>query len=536
MRCLLIYPKFPRTFWSFERVLELVGRKVLVSPLGLPTVAALLPDSWEFKLVDRNIRPVTEDEWAWADIVLLSAMIVQRADMADQISEAKKRGKPVAVGGPYPTSVPEDMERAGADYLVLDEAELTLPLFLEALEKGETGGTFTAEGEKPDVTSTPVPRFDLYELEAYDTMAIQYSRGCPFLCEFCDIITLYGRRPRTKSPQQILAELDLLYELGWRRSVLMVDDNFIGNKKNAKQMLRELLEWQKEKGYPFTFNTEASIDLAEDKELMRLMVACNFDSVFLGIETPDEEALTITRKYQNTRKPMADSVQSLIEHGLRPMGGFIIGFDGEKRGAGDRIVQFINDTAIPTANFSMLQALPNTALWDRLTKENRLLNTDSDINQTSLPNYVPQRPMEELAHEYVEAFAAVYDPDRYLDRVYQCFLKLGPPGKQGSSSELVFPSWIEVRALLILMWRQGIVRGTRWKFWHHLFSIGIRNGVVLPHYVAVCAHYEHFIEYRDIVRSEIEGHLDHLRRADVDQNVADKEASAHHPVLETMDA
>ncbi|MCS5566372.1 MAG: B12-binding domain-containing radical SAM protein, partial [Methylococcales bacterium] len=410
MRCLLIYPKFPRTFWSFERVLELVGRKVLVSPLGLPTVAALLPDSWEFKLVDRNIRPVTEDEWAWADIVLLSAMIVQRADMADQISEAKKRGKPVAVGGPYPTSVPEDMERAGADYLVLDEAELTLPLFLEALEKGETGGTFTAEGEKPDVTSTPVPRFDLYELEAYDTMAIQYSRGCPFLCEFCDIITLYGRRPRTKSPQQILAELDLLYELGWRRSILMVDDNFIGNKKNAKQMLRELLEWQKEKGYPFTFNTEASIDLAEDKELMRLMVACNFDSVFLGIETPDEEALTITRKYQNTRNPMADSVQTLIEHGLRPMGGFIIGFDGEKRGAGDRIVQFINDTAIPTANFSMLQALPNTALWDRLTKENRLLNTDSDINQTSLPNYVPQRPMEELAHEYVEAFAAVYDP------------------------------------------------------------------------------------------------------------------------------
>ena len=507
MRCLLIYPKFPKTFWSFERVLRLIGRKVLVSPLGLITVAALLPDSWEFRLVDRNIREVTDSEWEWADIVLFSAMIVQRVDMIDQIRLAKSYGKSVAVGGPYPTSVPEDMEHAGADFLVLDEAEITLPLFLDALEHGETQGVFHADGEKPDISSTPVPRFELLDLDAYDTMALQYSRGCPFLCEFCDIITLYGRRPRTKQPQQVMAELDRLYELGWRRGILIVDDNFIGNKKNAKQMLRELEKWQQQHGFPFSFMTEASIDLAADKELMRLMVACNFDSVFLGIETPDEDSLQLTRKYQNIRNSMTESVDAIVDHGLRPMGGFIMGFDGEKDGAGERIVQFIEQTAIPTANFSLLQALPNTALWDRLKKEGRLLKTDSDINQTSLTNFVPQRPVENLAREYVEAFTVVYDPVLYLDRVFRCFLKLGSPVKIESSSRPVFPTWKEIRALFIIVWRQGLMRRTRWKFWHHAINILWSNAVVLPHYLAVCAHYEHFVEYRDIVRQEIESQL-----------------------------
>ncbi|MBD1942273.1 B12-binding domain-containing radical SAM protein, partial [Coleofasciculus sp. FACHB-712] len=319
MRVLLLYPLFPKTFWSFEKVLELVNRKVLLPPLGLVTVAAILPQEWEFKLVDRNVRSVTEDEWEWADLVILSAMIVQKEDLLDQIREAKRRGKAVAVGGPYPTSVPDEATNAGADYLILDEGEITLPMFIKAIARGDKSGIFRSNGEKPDVTTTPVPRFDLLEFDAYDTMSVQFSRGCPFQCEFCDIIVLYGRKPRTKTPEQLLAELEYLYQLGWRRSVFMVDDNFIGNKRNVKLFLQELKTWQAEHQYPFSFNTEASVDLAQDQELMDLMVECNFNAVFLGIETPDEASLQMTKKFQNNRTSLADSVETITRAGLRVM-------------------------------------------------------------------------------------------------------------------------------------------------------------------------------------------------------------------------
>ena len=504
MRALLIYPIFPPTFWSYEKILELVNRKVLLPPLGLVTVAAILPQEWEFKLVDRNIRTVTEEEWKWADIVILSGMIVQKEDLLEQIKEAKRWGKLVAVGGPYTTSVPQDAKMAGADFLILDEGEITLPMFVEALERGETSGTFRAT-DKPDVTETPIPRFDLLEFDAYDSMSIQFSRGCPFQCEFCDIIVLYGRKPRTKTPTQLLKELDYLYELGWRRGVFMVDDNFIGNKRNVKLLLRELKVWQAEHQYPFRFNTEASVDLAADQELMDLMVDCYFDAVFLGIETPDEESLQLTKKFQNTRTSLSDSIEKIIRAGLRPMAGFIIGFDGEKKGAGDRIIRFAEQTAIPTTTFAMLQALPNTALWHRLEKEGRLRdNKDGNINQTTLINFIPTRPLQDIAREYVEAFWTLYDPECYLDRAYRCFLKLGSP-KCHPPSQL--PSWIDVRALAIVIWRQGIKRKTRWKFWHHLFGIFKNNPGVWEHYLTLCAHNEHFLEYRQIVRDEIETQL-----------------------------
>jgi len=337
MRILLIYPQFPKSFWSFEKVLELVNRQVLLPPLGLVTVAGILPQEWEFKLVDRNIRAVTEEEWEWAEVVILSAMIVQKKDLLDQIQEAKRRGKRVACGGPYPTSVPYEATDAGADYLILDEGEITLPMFVEAIQRGETAGIFRAGGEKPDVTTTPIARFDLLELDAYDSMSVQFSRGCPFQCEFCDIIVLYGRKPRTKAPAQLIAELDCLYKLGWRRSIFMVDDNFIGNKRNVKLFLKELKVWQAEHQYPFSFNTEASVDLAQDQELMDLMVECNFNGVFLGIETPDEASLQLTKKFQNNRTSLSESVEAITRSGLRVMAGFIIGFDGEKnwRGCAD---------------------------------------------------------------------------------------------------------------------------------------------------------------------------------------------------------
>jgi radical SAM superfamily enzyme YgiQ (UPF0313 family) len=504
MRVLLLYPQFPKTFWSFEKILELVDRKVLLPPLGLITVAAILPQEWEFKLVDHNVREITAAEWDWAEIVILSAMIVQKQDMLALVREAKRRGKRVAVGGPYPTSLPDDALDAGADYLILDEGEITLPLFVDAIQQGKPYGIFRSQGEKPDVTNTPVPRFDLLELDAYDSMSVQFSRGCPFQCEFCDIIVLYGRKPRTKTPQQLLAELECLYQLGWRRSIFMVDDNFIGNKRNVKLLLQDLKGWMADHQYPFAFNTEASIDLAQDQELMQLMVECNFNAVFLGIETPDAESLQLTKKYQNTRNSLADAVWSINRTGLRVMAGFIIGFDGEKTGAGDRIVNFVEQTAIPTALFGILQALPNTALWHRLEKEGRLLSNKGDGNQMTLMNFIPTRPVEEIAREYIDTFCTLYEPNRFLDRVYRHFLHMAPTPCQAPAQ---MPSLVDLKALATVIWRQGFKRNTRWKFWHHLFGILRQNPGVWEHYLTVCAHAEHFIEFRQLVRAQIEAQL-----------------------------
>lgn len=506
MRVLLLYPLFPKSFWSFDKALELIGRKVSLPPLGLITVAAILPQTWEFRLVDRNIRFETEDDWAWADLVIVSGMIVQKPDLLHVIREAKRRGKPVAAGGPYLTSVPEAAQEEGVDFLVLDEGEITLPLLVEALERGETSGVFRANGEKPDVTTTPIPRYDLLDLKAYSDMSVQFSRGCPFQCEFCDIIVLYGRKPRTKTPAQLLAELQYLYDLGWRRSIFVVDDNFIGNKRNVKLLLRELGPWMAERGYPFRLSTEASVDLAQDQELIDLMIAANFNAVFLGIETPDTDSLSLTQKFQNTRNSLIEAVEKINRSGLRVMAGFIIGFDGEKSGAGSRIVDFVEATAIPQAICSMLQALPSTALWHRLKKEGRLLEAveEANIHQTTLTNFIPTRPLEELAREYINCFWQLYEPERYLGRVYRHFLNMKPtPHKK----KFRMPELTDIRGLLILCWRQGFKRNTRFQFWRQLFSIARHNPGVFESYLINCAHLEHFLDYRQIVRDQIEAQL-----------------------------
>ncbi|MDJ0648864.1 MAG: DUF4070 domain-containing protein [Xenococcaceae cyanobacterium MO_188.B19] len=500
MRVLLLYPRFPKSFWSFEKTLALVDCQALLPPLGLITVAAIFPQEWDYQLVDRNIEEVTDEQWEWAELVVLSGMIVQKDDLLAGIKEAKVRGKAVAVGGPYATSLPDEVEEA--DYLILDEGEITVPLFLEALARGETQGKFRSE-EKADVTQTPVPRYDLLKLDAYDNMSVQFSRGCPFQCEFCDIIVLYGRKPRTKSPQQLIAELEYIYNLGWQKGVFIVDDNFIGNKRNVKLLLKELKVWMEEKNYPFTFDTEASVDLAKDPELLELMVDSGFKKVFLGIETPDESSLALTQKFQNTRNPLTDSVDTITKAGLQVMAGFIIGFDGEKAGAGDRIVRFVEQTGIPMAMFSMLQALPNTALWHRLEKEGRLLNQEGNINQTTLINFVPTRPIEEIAREYVDSFWRLYDPEVYLDRVFNYFMKLGIPRyyrKRRMDSKSIV-------ALLTICWRQGVVRSTRWKFWYNLSQVVKRSPRLLTSYFIVCSYLEHFTEYRQIVRDKINAQL-----------------------------
>jgi len=514
MRTLLIYPEFPKTFWSYEKILELVNRKVLLPPLGMVTVAALLPQHWEFKLADRNVREVTEAEWNWAELVIISGMIVQKADMAVQMAKAKQRGLPVAVGGPFASSTPDAPELDLADFKILDEGEITLPLFIEAIEKGETKGRFSSEGEKPDVTGTPIPRFDLLELDAYDSMSVQFSRGCPFQCEFCDIIVLYGRKPRTKTPEQLVGELQYLYDLGWRRSIFLVDDNFIGNKRNAKLLLPAIKEWQIEHGYPFSFATEASVDLASDEEMMLMMAESRFDSVFLGIETPDEGSLETAKKLQNMRSSLEESVDRITSYGIRVMAGFIIGFDGEKTGAGQRIVEFVSRTGIPAAMMGMLQALPNTGLWHRLEKEGRLVQDKSSakgVNQTNLLNFVPTRPIREIATEYVDAFCALYEPNAYMDRVYHYYLKVGEPRWQKylkpADAKAKLPSWTDVRALGIVVWRQGIKRDTRGRFWRYMFGIARKNPSQLEQFLVVLAHNEHFMEYRSVVTMEIEGQL-----------------------------
>ncbi|MFM7218671.1 MAG: B12-binding domain-containing radical SAM protein [Nodosilinea sp.] len=512
MNILLVYPRFPKSFWSFDKTLELVNFKAQLPPLGLVTVAAILPQTWNFKLVDRNVRAVQPEEWQWADIVLVSAMIVHRVDFLEAIQTAKGYGKPVAVGGPYPTALPQEALAAGADFLILDEGEITLPMFVAAVERGDSHGTFRSNGEKPDVTGTPIPRYDLLELDAYAEMSVQFSRGCPFQCEFCDIIVLYGRKPRTKAPQQLLAELQCLYDLGWRRSIFMVDNNFIGNKRNVKLLLQAMKPWMEERGYPFSFATEASVDLAQDPELMQMMVDCNFGTVFLGIETPDDDSLTLTRKFQNVRDPLSESVVAIARAGLRVMAGFIIGFDGEKPGAGQRIYQFVEQTAIPTAMVSMLQALPDTALWHRLEKEGRLLGQSADINQATLMNFVPTRAIEEITEEFIQTFWDLYDPLTALNRTFRHFLMLGEAQRrnyQNRTTSAGAPdiNWVTIRAFLIVVWRQGIKRKTRLRFWLNLAVMLWRYPAVAANYVSVCAQAEHFLDFRQIVRANIETQL-----------------------------
>jgi radical SAM superfamily enzyme YgiQ (UPF0313 family) len=504
MKVLLLYPRFPQTFWSYNRFMEMAGLKASIPPLGIITVASLLPEDWEIRFHDRNVTEEIDADWEWCDIVILSAMLAQKQDFLAQIQKAVQLGKKVAVGGPYPTSVPEAALNAGAHYLILDEGEITVPHFLEAIAKGERQGVFRAV-EKPDVTKSPIPRFDLLKRDSYLMMAIQFSRGCPFNCEFCDIISLYGRKPRTKEPSQTLAELQTLYDLGWRGSLFIVDDNFIGNQRNVKRLLRELIPWMQERNYPFTFLTEASVNLAEDAQLLDLMAKAGFYGVFLGIETPDQDSLQVTRKLQNTRNPLVEACRTINQAGLLIYAGFIIGFDGERAGAGDRIRAFVEETGIPQPMLGVLQALPNTALWQRLTQEQRLLESLGAVevgDQNSLMNFTPTRPMAEIAKEYVDALWTMYEPKNYLKRcLQQCLNITANPKLQ---QNMYFPPGKGLRLVAQLIWHQGIRHSEiRAQFWQQLWIILRTKPQFLNMYLGLCAAGEHFWEYRTLARQRI---------------------------------
>ncbi|WP_299491210.1 B12-binding domain-containing radical SAM protein [Acaryochloris sp. IP29b_bin.137] len=508
MKALLLYPQFPQSFWSYDRFMEIAGLKTVIPPLGIITVAALLPPDWEIRFRDRNVACETEADWEWCDLVILSAMLVQKPDFLLMIQKAVRLGKTVAVGGPYPTSVPQDSLDAGANFLVLDEGEMTIPQFLTALNQGETHGVFRSL-EKPDVTQSPMPRFDLLQHEKYLMMAIQFSRGCPFNCEFCDIISLYGRKPRTKEPHQVLSELQTLYDLGWRGSLFIVDDNFIGNQRNVKRFLRELIPWMKEHHYPFTFITEASVNLAEDDELLNLMGEAGFYAVFLGIETPDQDSLQVTRKLQNTRNPLVEACQKINDAGLLIYAGFILGFDGERSGAGERIQTFVKETSIPQPMLGILQSLPNTALWERLKKERRLIGEEGHPtgDQNTLMNFVPTRPIAEIAKEYVEGFWTMYEPQNYLRRCLDQCLNIRSLRRQRQTMQ--FPLGKGLRLVAQIFWYQGIRRPeTRRQFWNQLWIILLKKPQMLNMYLGLCAAGEHFWEYRVLARERIAQQLD----------------------------
>ncbi|MBO4227369.1 B12-binding domain-containing radical SAM protein [Bradyrhizobium neotropicale] len=419
---LMLYPRFVAdSFWSFGESCKLMGVRRPAAPLGLISVAAMLPVHWTVRLVDCNTASLTDDDLAWADVVFTGGMLPQQADTLRLIELCRSQDKPVVVGGPDPTSSPHIY--AAADFQVLGEAEGVIGEFIAAWKSGARSGVFTAPKFQADVTKTPVPRFDLLNFEDYLYLGVQYSRGCPFTCEFCDIIELYGRVPRSKTTPQMLAELDALYEMGYRGHLDFVDDNFIGNKKSLKLFLPELAAWQRAHDYPFEFSTEASINLADDRELLEMMAAANFFGIFVGIESPDPATLAATKKKQNTRRDIAESIHRIYGAGMLVTAGFIVGFDSEKVSIADAMVDFIEEAAIPVCMVGLLYALPNTQLTRRLAREGRL-HPNHDMGPTiggdqctDGINFDPTRPLRDILMDYRQILESVYHPAAYASRV-----------------------------------------------------------------------------------------------------------------------
>lgn len=496
MRALLVQPEFPVTYWGFQHGLPLAGRKVSLPPLGLLTLAALLPEDWELRLVDLNAEPLLEEDLAWAEVVLTGGMRVQADSIHEVVARARAAGRKVAVGGPAPTTDPAPY--AAADVVFQGEAEGRIEALLAALEGRGPRLLEAPLDRKPDVTSVPVPRYDLLDLGHYASMSMQLSRGCPYSCEFCDIIEIFGRVPRVKSGSQALSELDTLRRLGWVGSVFVVDDNFIGNRRAVKALLPELSRWQGAHGYPFELYTEASVNLAADDDLMDAMVRAGFSSVFLGIETPSPEALAGAHKTQNLKLELHEAVDVLCRRGLEVMGGFIVGFDEDDPGACERQWAFIADSPIPLAMVGLLTALPGTALWRRLEGEGRLRG-DSSGDQFGRPNFDPAMDEATLLSGYARLMGRLYTVDAYYDRCERFVERAAPlPGRRP----------VRVRDLLTLVrttLRVGLGSRAWRRYWRLMWRTVTRARHALPWAVAHAVMGEHMIRYtREDVLPRIE--------------------------------
>jgi radical SAM superfamily enzyme YgiQ (UPF0313 family) len=414
MHALLAYPEFPDTFWSFKHALRFIRKSAAHPPLGLLTVAALLPPAWKMRLVDMNVRPLGDEDLAWADVVFVSAMGIQRESAQLLIARCRQHGVRVVAGGPLFTAEPDQFP--DVDHLVLGEAEVSLPRFLEDLDSGHPRHVYAA-AEYADLRTSPSPKWQLLDLERYGTMSIQYSRGCPFDCEFCDITALFGRRPRTKSSRQILDELDTLYELGWRGGVFFVDDNLIGNKARLKSELLPALIERRQRKPGFEFNTQVSINLADDEPLMSMLVAAGFDMVFVGIETPNEESLAECSKRHNLGRDMKSDVRRMQRAGLQVQGGFIVGFDSDTISTFERLTEFIQSTGIVTAMVGLLQAIPGTRLYERLKRAGRLVEQASGYSVDGTTNVVPVMDLALLRARYAKLLRRLYSPKNYYQRI-----------------------------------------------------------------------------------------------------------------------
>jgi radical SAM superfamily enzyme YgiQ (UPF0313 family) len=496
-RVLLVSPRIPTTYWSYKYALPFVRKKALLPPLGLLTVAGMLPEDYELRLIDMNVEALRREDIEWADMVFLSAMIVQQKSFEQVVALCRECATPVVAGGPYPTSSFQTIE--GVDHFVLDEAECTLPEFLKDCERGEARHVYRAEG-KPDLDLTPLPRFDLVDVNLYESMPLQFSRGCPFDCEFCDIIELFGRKPRTKDPRQFMREVDHLYTTGFRGSLFIVDDNFVGNKNKAKKLLPPLAAWQKAHSYPFSVSTEASITLAQDEELLDLMVAAGFTMVFIGIETPDAKTLAMTHKTQNLREDVLSSVARIQQRGIEVSGGFIVGFDGETEDIFERQKEFIQKAGIPTAMVGLLIALPHTQLYRRLKKEGRILAETHGNNTHDFDlNFVPYMPRQKLLSGYKWLLNQVYSPRNYFERSLTMIKRFAAGELERISRSVRLR---DILALLRSLFRQGF-SFYGYHYLRYLIKVLATDVSLFPHAVTVAVRGHHFIRItREIMRAD----------------------------------
>lgn len=488
MNALLIYPEFPDTFWSFKHALKFIRKRAALPPLGLLTVAAMLPDDWDQRLVDVNIQPLRDKDLKWADIVLISAMAVQRSSAMPIIARCKAAGLRIVAGGPL-----FSVEREGfddVDHLILDEAELTLPPFLEDLQHGHPNRIYSST-EFPDIEQTPAPVWELVNFKHYATMAIQYSRGCPYDCEFCNITALFGHRPRVKSSGQIIRELDELYRHGWRSSVFFVDDNFIGNKRHLKEhLLPALIEWRKGKS-GMTFHTEASINLADDEELMDLMVEAGFNKVFIGVETPDDTSLAECNKKQNLHRDLVADIKRLQRKGIEVQGGFIIGFDSDTPSIFQQQIDFIQTSGIVTAMVGLLQAPKGTRLYQRLAGEGRLLGIFSGDNVDGKTNIIPKMNIDVLHQGYKNVVGYLYDAPNYVERVKTFLMEYEMPKVK------VRVSFQEIMAFFRSIVRLGILDRERRSYWSLFFWALFRQPRSFAAAITFAIYGYHFRQVRD---------------------------------------
>ena len=487
MNALLVYPRFPVTYWGFQYGLRLIGKRAALPPLGLITVAALLPGHWHVRLVDLNVESLDDEHLRWADIVLTGGLLIQSESMREVIARARAFQRPVAVGGPAPTTSPDLF--GDANVVFQGEAEGRIEDLVHALVR-PSGRQRVLEAPTgfPDMTSVPVPRFELLDLTKYASMSVQYSRGCPYQCEFCDIIEIFGRKPRVKRPEQVVDELEAIHQLGYKGTLFFVDDNFIGNKPAVKRLLPIVQNWQRTRRHPFEFYTEASVDLAADQELLRGMVGAGFSSVFLGIETPSVKALEQAKKLQNLRLDPSEAIDRITRAGLEVMGGFIVGFDSDGPEIFELQREFLARQPIPLAMVGILTAMPGTALWRRLKAEGRLRQR-SNGDQFSRPNFTPMMDERALLRGYAELMEWLYSPKAYYRRCEAHLRRVGSIYETRSST------LGEIGALLRTIWYVGVLSPRRRLFWRLMIKAIRRGRIHVRQAVAHSVQGEHLIRY-----------------------------------------